>query len=238
MDENTVQEREMNVFSRLIGIFVAPGDTFKAISAKPGWLVAVLVILALTIAFTVIIGPVMDKETAVKQQEMFEKRGMDQAEIDRITEMQSKSGMTAIFKYVGIILWTFVVLSIVSLIWMFVTRFILGGEVSFSQMMALNAFTGIIPAIGMLIKSPIVLSRGTMNVHFSIATFLADSLSKSFIYKFLAQIELFNIWSIAVFCIGLSIIAKKEIKKVIPVVVVMYLIYFLAASGLQMVFGI
>ena len=238
MSENTVPVREMNVFSRLIGVFLSPGETFKAISAKPGWLVAVLIVIALTIAFTTIIKPVMDKETAIKQQEMMEKQGMDQAEIDRITEsMQGKGGMMAVFKYGGIIVWTFAVMSIISLVWMFLTKFIIGSDVTFSQMMALNAYTGIIPALGMLIKSPIVLSRGTMNVHFSIATFLSDSMANSFIYKFLSQIEVFNIWSVALFCIGLSIMAKKDINKVVPVVVIAYAVFFLASAGMQKVFG-
>lgn len=238
MNEDTLKGREMNVFSRVIGLFLSPGETFKAISAKPGWLFAVLLVIALSVTFTVITKPVIDKEAAAKQQEILEKRGMDQAEIDRLgEEMKGKAGMMEMFKYGSIIIWTFAILSIVSLIWMFIAKFIIGGEVTFSQMMALNAFTGIIPAVGMLVKSPIVLSRGTTNVHFSIATFLSETLSKTFIYKFLSQIEVFNIWSVAVFCIGISIITKREMIKVVPVVIFVYLLYFLAASGLQTVFG-
>ena len=86
-------------------------------------------------------------------------------------------------------------------------------------------------------KLPIMLSQQTINVHFSLATFLSDSAQETFLYKFLSKIELFNIWFIAVLCIGIAVMINKDAKKIWPIVAGLYLVWYLGSSAVGGFFG-
>jgi hypothetical protein len=84
--------------------------------------------------------------------------------------------------------------------------------------------------LGSIIKSPLILAKKTINIHFSIATFLPASSSDTFIYKLLSKVEIFNIWGIVVLCIGIAIIGRFNIKKVWPIVVGLYTAWYIITS--------
>ena len=133
---------------------------------------------------------------------------MDQEQIDTAIERSQK--VMGVMIYVGPVLFTFLMLAIGALIWMFVSNVILGGQTTFSQLLAVNVYRTFIVLLGSLIKLPIMLSQKTLNVHFSVAAFLPDASKDTLMYKLLAQLEVFNIWSIALLCIGIAIVGNHD----------------------------
>ena len=178
--------------------------------------------------------PVIVTESLQKQQEKMEERGMSQEQIDGIAE-RTQSWMKYTIMPSAVVV-TIVGLLIGALIWLFVGNVILGGSAKFKQLFSINVFRSFIPILGGFIKLPIILNKQTLNVHFSLATFMSDALKDTFLYKALASVELFNIWSIAVLCIGVAVACKIKISKVWPIVVIVYAIYFIGQAALSSLF--
>ena len=106
-----------------------------------------------------------------------------------------------------------------------------------AQLLEVVSLSSLIPVLGMVIKIPIILSKETMNVHFSLAPFMSDSAKDTFLYKFLMNTDFFNIWYIAVLCIGIAVVGGLKVKKVWPVVVILLIVWYLATAALGNLFG-
>ena len=138
-----------------------------------------------------------------------------------------------IFTFIG----TPVILVIVSAVYLFVGNVVLGGKASFKKVLSVTAWSWLIFSLAGLVMLPLVLSQETMQISFSLATFMSDESQTTFLYKFLQKIEIFSIWWIAVYSIGLSVIYKMEIKKMTRTVGAVYLIYAVVGSALGAMFS-
>ena len=225
----------MSFFSRLVGVFISPGESFKSIKEKPGWVLPLIVSIALTYGFLFKVMPVLQAETRTRQVEAMEKRGMNSDQIEQAMERAGK--ITKISMLVGAGVGPIFGFFIGTAIWMLVANVVLGGTAKFWSMLSTNIYRSFILTLGALIKLPLILSKKTMNVHFSPATFMSDASDKTFLYKFLAQLDLFTIWSVAVLCIGIAVVSGQETKKVAPWVVVVYVLYFAVSALLGGMFG-
>ena len=225
----------MSLFGKIIGVFTSPGNAFQAIAAKPQWLPALLISLVITMGNMFFMQPVMLKEQAIKTQEKMQERNMDQDQIDQTLEKTQKIAKIAM--YPTTIIGVFIMVLIAGGIWLFVSNTILGGEAKYKQMLGVIAFSGFIPLLGSIIKTPIMIAQQTTNVHFSLATFMSDELVDTFLYKFLAQIEFFTIWSLIVTCIGIAVVAKLSVKKVWPWVVMLSLLFMVGSAWLGSAFA-
>jgi hypothetical protein len=226
----------MNFASRLINVFVAPQATFEAEKQKSLWYVPMIVFLILTMIGTLWLRPVT-RQIAQNQQEKIvermENQGAPQEQIDKVRErMQKKSGA---WEIVPPLATQVIFLLIVAAIWFFASNMLIGGAVKYAQMISVTAYSWLVVAVGMLIKAPIMLAKSSISVHFSPATFLSND--KAFIYKFLAQFDLFSIWCFFIVTIGIAIMTSRKTEKVWPITAIFFVIYFLGAAAVQSAFG-
>ncbi|MBN2414079.1 YIP1 family protein [candidate division KSB1 bacterium] len=241
MTENNSQSndpsavKEMNLLNRIIGIFTSPGATFHAIAEKPKWVVPGIIIILLSLGTTFLLRDVILQEQRVKTEEQLLKRGIDSAQMETILDKNQQ--ITKIAMYPGVLVTTAVMFVIVAAIWLFVSNIVLGGQATFNQMLGVSIYRGFIPLVGGLIKAPLMISQQTLNIHFSLATFMPDEAKETFLYKLLAQIELFNVWSIIVLCIGIAVVSKLNVKKVWPWVAIIYLLWFVGTSAVSGLLG-
>ncbi len=231
----SLQSQDLNVLQRIINVFVAPAATFKAVRLRPKWLTPFLIILVLTLGITHFLKPVAQQVQRKAMIEQLEKQGMSESQID--SQVENLQSMMKIWMYPSALLATAFMLFAGALIWLFISNTIIGSDVNFGQMMGVNCYRYLILLLGSLIKLPIMLSQNTINVHFSLATFMSDEAQNTFIYKFLSNVELFNIWSIAVLCIGLAVVARVKVDKIWPWAALLFLIYYAGAAGIGTAFG-
>lgn len=229
------QSPQMGLLSRIVGVFTSPGRTAEAIGAKPNWLVPAIIIILLMLLFTYLAKPVIIQETVTRVQQMMESKGAAQDQIDTVlNRIQTSMGLRM---FVGVTVTTALGIFIWAAIWLFISNIVLGAQASYAQMLGVNVYRYFITTIGLLIKLPIMLSKQTMNVHFSLATFLPDDQKTTFLYKMLMQVELFNIWAIVVLSIGIAVVSKLDTKKVWPWVVLVYVVWYVAQAALGSMFG-
>ncbi len=226
------QTKDMNIFSRIWNVFVAPASTFEAVKKSPKWVVPLILSLLIMGVAMFFLTPIVIEESKDKTAEQLEKRGMtDQTQIDQTLEQSAKVQKVVIAPSAVIAgaIFTF----ILAALWLFVSNVLAGGSAKYTQVLGVYAYTGFISLLGFLIKFPLIWSQKTMNIHFSPATFLADSSSDTFLYKVLAKLDLFSIWGMVVLGIGLAIVAGLKPKKVIPWVVILYVLWWVGSASLS-----
>ena len=232
---NGPKGEELTIVQKIVGIFMSPAKTFASIDLSPGWVVPLALILAVNLVFVYFANDIILEETLVQQEEAMIDRGMDPEEID--------GALTQVERFTPISVWVFsiigppIILAIVSGVFLFVGNIILGGKTSFKKVLSITAWSWLIFSLAGLVMLPLVLSQETMQISFSLATFMSDESKNTFSYRFLQKIEIFTIWWIAVYSIGLGVIYKKETQTTGIAVGVVYLIYAVVASALGGMFS-
>ncbi len=227
--------QDMGLVKRIIGVFLSPSATFAAVRQRPNWLVPAIIIVLISLGQVHLMKPVIQKEQQTRIIEKMEEKGVPQEQIDNTLEKSMKAMNYTIYPTVVIV--TFINFLIGAAIWFFVGRTILGADVKYAQMLGVNVYRYFITTLGGLIKLPIILAKQTLNVHFSLATFLPDAQKETFLYKFLAQVEVFNIWSIAVLCIGIAVVTRTDVKKIWPWVVILFVLWYVVSIGVGSLVG-
>ena len=218
-----------------MGIFTSPAKTFASIDLSPTWIVPLALVLAVNLVFVYFANNIILDETLVQQEEAMVERGMDPEKIDQ--------AIAQVEKWTPISIWVFtiigppIMLAIVSGVFLFVGNVILGGKTSFKKVLSVTAWSWLIFSLAGLVMLPLVLSQETMQISFSLATFMSDESKNTFLYRFLQKIEIFTIWWIAVYSIGLGVIYKMKTQKITRAVGIVYFIYAVVASALGGMFS-
>lgn len=226
----------LNVFETIIGVFTSPAKTFASIDANPNWIIPLVIIAAINLGFMFVAGEVILNETLQQQEKTMMERGVDQEQIDQTLEATQKFMSGPFMKVWGVVI-PMIILVIIAAVMMFVGNVILGGSATFKKVFAVTAWSWLILSVYGLILLPLIVAKGTMLVNFSLATFMSDESRNTFLYQLLAKIDLFYIWWIAVYSIGLAVIYKMKTQRVAIAVVAVYAIYAVVASALAGLFS-
>ncbi len=227
---------DLSFMQRLVQLFVKPSAAFAAVRQHPRWITPAIVVLLLTAGMTWYITPAIQKEQRERMTIQMEKRSIPQEQIDAAIERLDKPWMTYMMLGSAIVGSLLVILAMGG-IWLLVAKSVLGGEARYAHMLEVVSLSMVIPTLGMLLKAPIIHYKETMNVHFSLATFMPDSARDSFLYKFLMNTDFFNVWFIAVLCIGIAVVSGLKVQKVWPVVVGLLVVWYLATAAIGGLFA-
>jgi hypothetical protein len=232
--DSTNSQQEMNVVQRVFGVFFSPRKTFEDIDRKPDWVVPMVIVVIIAVLFTIIIMPIALPQQMDKQREKFEERGMSDEEIERAMEMGGKFGR--IIGPIGAAVGSVVYLLAIAGIFMFVGNTILGGKTTFKKLVSVVCYSSLIGSLNSIILLPMILSRKTMEVHFSLAAFMSADASETFLYQLLKKIDLFAFWQIVVAGIGVAVIYKFTTKKAIAMVASLYVLYMVISLAWTAIF--
>lgn len=232
---SSTSQSGLNPIQRVIGVFFSPKKTFEDIDRKPDWIVPLALILIIMLAFTLITMPITMPEQMEKQRERMEERGMGQDEID--TALAAGENIGKIIGPIGAVVGTAIWLLIFTLILWFVGNIVLGGQTTFMKLFSVNNYSSLVGMLGLLLTLPIVLTKKTANVHFSLASFLPDDQSKTILYQVLKSFGLFSIWQFAVLAIGFAVIYKFSMKKSGMAMAVLFLITVIVTVVFSQIFG-
>jgi hypothetical protein len=217
----------MNGSAGILQVFTSPSTAARGIAERPGWLVPLVIMLVVGFVF----GFVTYKYQAEAQREILEKlqseRGLE-IDIDaRLAPTLAKKAMsgiqTALFLGIFLILIPAAVLN-------GVVR-VAGANVGFKRMFAWMAAVGLITALGMLVRLPIAMVKGSIDVRTSLAM-LAPSVSiHSPLGVLLNSFDIFSIWAVVATVIGFAVLTGFNNKKSALIVVGLWLVYVLVLVG-------
>ncbi len=207
----------MNTFSRLVGVILNPQQIFKFLSEKPVWADVLIAIIIVTIIFSYITAPFLQKdqikafESNVKFQERLGEERFNEY-MDNLKNPSKTQVMIRSFLINPILLLVGFVIS--TLIILFFGR-LTSPEGKFMQIFSAYLHAQVIDKVlGAVIKLFLALSReSVLQTTTSLAAFFPKLEITSPAFIVLSQIDLFQLWAFGVFSYGVAYIFKIHIKK-------------------------
>ncbi len=235
MAEEEKSVKEIGALGRIIGIFTSPGETFKSIDQKSMWLVPFLITVILTIGLSFYTMDIVMKDQIAR----LEARGLPEQQMEA-----ARSQMEGPMKYIGVIVapvGTLIVWSVFAGVLLFGCNTILGGEGKFKNVFSVVAWSYLVMMLGGVIKSFLIVSKGTsQGVTTSLALFLpmpGIGEKASLLNRFLARLDIFTIWQIALWIIGLAVMYRFSPKKIANFVLPLWALYIVIAVLLGSILG-
>ena len=207
----------MNFFARLQGVFFTPQLTLKAISEKPIWLDALIILLIVSALFTYITTPYSSKDQAeiLKSSIKLQERMGEETFKQRIEQLENPSKSFVFLSSFLLSPITFLIgFLISSLIILVIGRFS-STEGNFVQIFSAYLYVNFIDKIlGNALRLILILSRkSVMQTTTSLALLFPRLETTSFSFIVLSQIDFFQLWLFGILGYGLSHIFKIDIKK-------------------------
>jgi hypothetical protein len=206
----------MTFFSRLLGVFFSPADTFKALSERPKWVDMLIILLILVAVYAMLIAPYIPQDQIKLLESDAEGRAKmgEEAYNQRLKFWEDPPPFVAV---AGIIMQP------VSLIIGFLIQalLILGiGRLMSTEGKYIQIFSAFIHAnainlvLGNAIRAFLISSRESVfQTTTSLALFFPKLEVMSPAYVVLTQVDFFQLWVFGIFGFALSEIFKIELKK-------------------------
>jgi hypothetical protein len=215
-------------FQRIIGVLISPNETFASIARQPDFLAPLLVIMVLAAVTGIIFAQRVDFTAPAR--EAMEQRG-------NVTEAQMESALriTAIVSKViayGSPLIAVVALLIVAAVMLLAFR-LMGGEGDFKQAFSGTLYAWMPLTIQNIITTAIVAVRSGVTaldlptLVMSNPAFLVSMKDHPLLFAVLASIDIFTIWTLALFTIGFAYASRFSKSKSSAIVIGVWVIWTL-----------
>jgi hypothetical protein len=189
----------------LLGIYSRPGRVFEVLKEKPSWLVPLLVVVALSVAAMYITRPVVIPEIL---SEMAKNPDIPPEGLEKAQQMVQNPWLGLIEPVAGT-----AVKSVLIALAFWGLFAMIGGKSPFKLIFTAVAWSWMVKIPEQIIKVPLILIQETARVHTSLVLVLPVEMEKTFIYRLLAQIDIFNIWMVALLALGCSSFSGVDRKK-------------------------
>lgn len=227
MEEN-VQEysEEVGLFGRLARVFYAPVEAFEAVVGRHTWLdwvVPTVIVALVSLASVQMSMPIIEK---MAQQAIQERMGQDRQMTAQEEEMIEKMGeMTRILPLITTPIIIFAMLFVVSGVFLLVSRVLLGGEVNYGQMLVVGGYSYMIILAQIVVLTPLRLAKESMMVTLGPGLLIPDEMAQTFLGRLLGAMDIFALWQVYVAAIGLAVMTRASIQKVLGILLVLWLIW-------------
>ena len=220
--------------ARILGVIFAPRATYADVAARPAWLGAMLVVLALTGGSTfAFLSTEIGKNAMLDQQrQTMESFGVKLNE-QAMQRMEEGAGRAPYFAVISQAVFLPVAALAIAGIALAVFNAILGGDARFKQVYAIVVFSGVILALGAIFVLPLDYARETMSSPTTLSVFLPFLEENSFLARFLGSIDLIRVWWFVSLSIGLAVLYRKRTGPIAVTMLVVYAVIALVVAAIQ-----
>jgi Yip1-like protein len=238
-----VAHADRGFLSTLIGVFVAPGDAFRAIAARPRWEAPLLLAIAIGLAFSAVWISKADPVEFMRTQ-MEESGGMERIPAEqRAAVLQGQAKWFQAFAWVGPLFFAPLMYAALAGLFLFVYRFFYGAEGTFAQSLAVVAWC--FAAFGLVVNPLILVVMAMKNewsvdphsvVQASAAALLDKSAAPKPLYALAGSLDLFSFWLIALLSIGYGAVIRKPASTAAWAIVTLWACYVAGKCALAALF--
>lgn len=234
----------MGEAGRITGVLVDPKKAFADIAARPSWILPVVLLIVVGVAFMYSYSTRVGWEHYIRQTMENSPRAQNLTADQRETQIQAGAKFAPIIGYAGAVLGPPLVLLIVAGVLVLMCK-MAGAPVTFKQMFAVSAWArlpeflaAILAIVVMFLKNPEEFNLQNP-LAFNLAAFMEPPPNTGkFIYGLAKSFDLFSFWDIALLAVGISVAARKvPFSKAVLLVAVPWLIWVLVSSGFTGMFG-
>ncbi len=214
-------------------IFASPTSVGRSVIEDPHWVIPLVIVLAVAFIATAATYEYQVEFQREFMGEIIRERNPD-ADIDSMFEVttakQVRTGLgAALFGGVMILIFAAVLKGAAA---------VAGGQVGFRRMFAFVSYSAVISALGSLIKIPLVLAKGSIDVRTSLAAFAPSLDLGSPPAVLLSSFDIFSIWQVVALCFGFSVLSGFSIKKSSGIVVGLWVVLVVIQIGLSLLPGL
>ncbi|MCS7229445.1 MAG: YckD family protein [Candidatus Kryptonium sp.] len=245
MSENLQQPQEpsfaeeakpMPFIDKLVGVFTAPGEVFenvvKAKAQTTDWLLPILILIVLSIVSNFLkFGNHQIRDSLVMFQEqridkLVEEGKMTEEQAEIAKERISEFGRAQqIFSVLGILIGVPIVFLIVTLVYFLLGKLFFKGSVEFLTIFSIYSLSSLIGSVGVIVSTLLAFLTGSFFASASPAIFMEVSTSKAYVLA--SKIEVFTIWQLIVFAIGMAKGFNKDYTSTFALVFGVWIIWVL-----------
>jgi hypothetical protein len=224
---------QKNGIARLAGVLFAPAETFEDIARKPDFLAPILAIILIGILTSIAVVPKLDFETLMREQMAQSNPQMSPEDTDNAVRLMAASGK--VLAYAGSLL-SIIILLVVAGVLLMAFR-LMGGEGTFKQAFSASLYAWMPLVVYSIIAAIIIMSRESVTPDLlpvivrSNPGFLADPQSQKVLFALLTALDVFTIWTLVLFSIGFSYVARVSKTKAAAIVVSLWIVMLVFKLG-------
>ena len=220
---------DLNLASRIAGMFFSPGDTFRAIVARPRWLGVMAITLAISAACQYVIWSSPELQEAMIDQQIraMDSRGSGATDQQIAGVERFASLLPQIYVAATIFLGPLVAAAIAG-IFVGVFTTLMGGQGTFRQMFAVLAHAGAISTLAAIFSAALIAAgippSGIRPPGANLGVFVPMLEDGTFLLTTLQSIDLILIWWLIVLAIGVAVLYKRRPGGIAATLIGIYLV--------------
>ncbi|MBV8544419.1 MAG: YIP1 family protein [Acidobacteria bacterium] len=227
-------EPKPNPFQRIIGVLFSPDATFASIARRPDWVVPLVLLLLVSLAAGIIMGPHIDFGAAARES-MEQNKNVPQEQVDKAVRISASIGkvityLSPVLSLIGLLVIAGVVL---------LAFRIFGGEGDFRQAFSVTCYASIPTIIKSVVTLIIIIAKGGIIPAQALATivrsnlgFLVDYKTNPVAFALLSSFDIFSVWFLALLIIGFSYVARvSKVKAAVTIISLWILVLLLKLIG-------
>ncbi|HWB17172.1 MAG TPA: YIP1 family protein [Vicinamibacterales bacterium] len=227
-EPSTVEVRDQGTLARAVGMIVSPGETLRAVIARPRpGIILLLVCIVISLATALPQMTERGRQTTLNMQvQQTERVTGKPVTPEAYASMQKFVGYSAYISAVAVFIMVPVITLLFSAVYWALFNTVLGGSAAFKEVVGIVAHTQVIGALGAVLGAPIQYFKGVQTAAgpFNLGA-LAPWLDPStFLAKYLSGMNVFTIWALIATSIGLAILYRRRTTMIATTLIVIYLL--------------
>ena len=235
-----VEEAPKSSVSRMLGVFVSPGETFADVVRKPDFLAPLVVGILAMVAFSEVMLAKIGMERIVRMQ--LEQSGrvssMTPDQVEQAVSQGAKFG--AIITHAIGVLGAPIGILIIAAVGLGIANLIFGAKTNFRTAFSVTSYANMISVLGVLVGILVMLFGDPEHfnpnapIPTSLAFFLDQAHTSKPLFALATSLDLFTFWFMAVLGIGFAATTDSRSKPVSVFLAffVVWAVYVLAKVGL------
>jgi len=151
------------------------------------------------------------------------------AQIEQIEQnIDRTAGIQRIMGNVGTVIGSFVGLSVIALVMMAISRFVLHGQLAFGDAFKIGALGSVATFVGSVVKLPLIFYLESFSeAKTSLGQLFPEGMAELFLVKLL-DVDIFILWFTIIISIGLSVFSKTSLTKALVPMALLWFVFRLA----------
>jgi hypothetical protein len=210
-------------------IFASPGKVAKNVAEDPHWVIPLVIILLVSFVMGVAIHKYQVEYRRAQVEKIMRDAGRTEEEI---ASALSSTPRKKVLSGAGIAVFVGLFMILIPALILNGISSVMGEKVGFRRMFSFMSYSSVILALGDIIRIPIMLAKGSIDVRISLAALAPSVGVESPLGTLLNSFDVFSIWMLVAVCAGFSALSGSEIKKASAIVVALWAVGVAILMGL------